>query len=261
MKCDYCGYNLNLEDLFCPHCGKKNEHIARHVADMEHYEKEFEATRDEVISNSKKFNTITARIVVACILIVLIVAGFIAINNSYEIRSRMIERRLQKNKAKYCEVIEKYEADRDYISLYYYMINNKLTYADAFSEYGRVASCVMKYTFIYEEVMGILNGSNMTYTTKEQSCENIASYIIRMASDAERGTYDKDMLFEDGREELMNDCMEDTRDFVQVYFGLSDEDAAEMFQMNKSRLSLLLIDSLDNLESINRRKGSEEDVE
>ena len=37
MKCKYCGYNISLEEEYCPHCGNKNEEAAKHIADMEQY--------------------------------------------------------------------------------------------------------------------------------------------------------------------------------------------------------------------------------
>ena len=35
MKCEHCGYNLQLEDRFCPYCGKPNPFAAQHQREME----------------------------------------------------------------------------------------------------------------------------------------------------------------------------------------------------------------------------------
>lgn len=262
MKCNYCGYNLGIEDLFCPHCGKQNEHTAKHMADMEHYEKEFAATKEEVIKNSRSFNNITARIVVICVLVVIMIGGFVAISNSYEIRAFFWERNVEKNMDTYCAKIDEYERERDYMSLYYYMSNNRLSYSKPFDEYSKVCSCAMKYAFIYEDIMDIVNRSNnMTDLAKEQTCETIAANISRLPQDAQRQSYDKDEYYKTEHQEFMDDCLEDTRDLVQVYFGLSDDDADKLYEMNKSRLSVLLIDSLVNFNSNNEGSDNGEDME
>ena len=46
MKCKYCGNNLNIEDKFCPYCGRPNPFAQKHQEEMERYEKDYSETKN-----------------------------------------------------------------------------------------------------------------------------------------------------------------------------------------------------------------------
>lgn len=45
MKCEFCGGTLSLENEYCPHCGRPNEHARKHIEDMRHYDSVYEETK------------------------------------------------------------------------------------------------------------------------------------------------------------------------------------------------------------------------
>ena len=54
MKCPNCGAPLKMEDKFCTYCGAPNKLAVKHQQDMEHYEREFEKTQEEVLTKTRK---------------------------------------------------------------------------------------------------------------------------------------------------------------------------------------------------------------
>ena len=71
MKCEHCGSNLTLEDKVCPYCGMENKLAGKHISDMDKFAKDYTSVRDEVLSNSRRFNGFTARLTIIAILIAL----------------------------------------------------------------------------------------------------------------------------------------------------------------------------------------------
>ena len=90
MKCKHCGGNLSLEDAFCPHCGQPNEDARQHVADMERYQDNFEDTREDVYTVTRKFSGMTARAVIIAGLTVLFLVIFLMSENWWSIRRSVI---------------------------------------------------------------------------------------------------------------------------------------------------------------------------
>ena len=56
MECKKCGAKLQLEHKFCPYCGEVNQAVAQHVAQMEHYKKDYDKTQRRVLKNSTWFS-------------------------------------------------------------------------------------------------------------------------------------------------------------------------------------------------------------
>lgn len=75
MKCKNCGSNLEIENAYCPYCGRENPFAKKHRDDMKKYASDYNSTKDEVISRSRNVNTKAVKAAV----IALTVAAFIAL--------------------------------------------------------------------------------------------------------------------------------------------------------------------------------------
>ena len=155
MKCDFCGSNMELEQLFCPNCGKKNTHAAKHQQDMQKYKREFNATKAEVIGNSRRFNTRTALITIICVLAALSACFFLTSSYSYEIRQYFIDRKIAADKEEHVKNITEMMSDRDYNGLYHYVRHNRLEYSDSMREYDTVFLCARCYHHLFLETVGL----------------------------------------------------------------------------------------------------------
>ncbi len=247
MKCNYCGYNLEIEDVYCPHCGKKNEHVEKHAADMAKYDSEFKKTKAEVLSNSKRFNSITSRIAILCGMVALVAIMGLMVANKWEIRDWANDRKISKNAATYRQQIDKYEADRDYMRLAKYMQYHRIGYHKDFDEYYDLYEASEKYVSIYENVMRLNNIENEKYYSVSDICHSLGGYIIYLDEIVRVDRYDKENMHSEKHQAYMEDLKKDVQDLVQVYFELSDEEAAGIWTMKEARLSVLLEDRCEEL--------------
>ena len=141
MKCPHCGAPLKMEDKFCTYCGAPNTLAMQHQADMEHYEREFTETQEEVLTKSRKAGHLTGYLVVLIVMIVLnIVAAFFSSNAwNFKYERRRVE--ATKQASIHRAALDKMIEEQDYIALRTYYYNNRLSGVDAFREY----EAVMKY--------------------------------------------------------------------------------------------------------------------
>lgn len=73
MKCESCGGNLTLEDVVCPYCEAVNPHAIEHIRQMKRYQKDYEGTKEQVYDVTKRYVSVSVRIIVIAVLIVLII--------------------------------------------------------------------------------------------------------------------------------------------------------------------------------------------
>lgn len=257
MKCQYCGYNLGIEDELCPHCGKENSQAARHVADMKQFKEDYEETKDTVIKKSRKFNERTSR-VLALTIMLLIVAGLMLGARYYEDFDKRQERNakkhaenIEKNREDMAKTLQEMEEHREYLAMYYYVLNHELSHNDYFDDYTRVFTAVTEYEVIYEDILNIVDGNDLYgQKTKKDWCEDIAIYIEHW------NAYVEGEFWHDSPDSPMHagehgafiaDCKKDLQDMVQVYFELNDEQAEGMWTMSKEKVGEMLYDRCQDL--------------
>ena len=85
MKCPFCGANLSLEDEKCPYCGTPNPEGCRHQENLHHYQAEFEKTKQDVYTTSKRFAHLSVKTTIIAILILLNIAAIILNSRSWDI--------------------------------------------------------------------------------------------------------------------------------------------------------------------------------
>ncbi len=117
MKCPHCGAPLKMEDKFCTYCGAPNTLAMQHQADMEHYEREFTETQEEVLTKSRKAGHLTGYLVVLIVMIVLnIVAAFFSSNAwNFKYERRRVE--ATKQASIHRAALDKMIEEQDYIAL------------------------------------------------------------------------------------------------------------------------------------------------
>lgn len=247
MKCTSCGYNLGIEDNWCPHCGRQNMQAAMHNMDMMRYNREFEETLDEVKSNAKKFNVLAVKITIVAVLVALIAVTIVAIINSYEIKAERLKKSIHKNLAKHERMLDGYIADRDPVGFRIYYDKNRIIYGDRkdVGKYNTVEQIGRNYCRIYEYTVRLQDESQeSSYYTEEQCIEQIQHSISYIKQYDVRTDYNK-QEFDEGRGEYIDYLVKLTEDTLQVYFKLTDEEVVEMWDMNPGRFYMLLEEGLD----------------
>ena len=231
---------MEIEQKYCPNCGKMNTHAVKHQMEMQKFKREFDKTKAEVIGNSKRFNTKTAMITVICVLAALTAICFLAISYSYEIRDYFQDRKISANKQEHIDRIESYMSADDYNGLYYYNRYNKLEYSQSMREYDTVFMCVRCYHSIYNETISLFEKEDNKYYQDQIS--SIASSLVNLNEYCDE-KYMRDVEKTEENIRFINDVKKAAHDFVKAYFGLTDDEATGMFSMTKARLTVLLEDS------------------
>ena len=241
MKCEYCGANLQIEDAYCPNCGRENPHYRQHRADMEAYREDYLSTKDEVLENAARISRRTVRITVIAVLVALCAAAFVACLMSYEIQSARIERDISRNRAAYETRLQDYMQAVDPAGLYKYASSNRLTYSRGLEEYDRVFSISMHYSFFYERLAELIaEDESVRYESVEETCETLAKYAGYIYEDTEKRSYDKDSCFTEDKTAYMNAAVEKMGVLLQAYFGLTEEEVSQIPELSTARLAIML---------------------
>lgn len=247
MKCNSCGYNLNIEDLFCPHCGTKNNQAAKHESDMKHFDAEFENTRQEVISNSKRFNAFTAKLTIIAVLIALIAIGFIVASHSYDIVRWRIARQIDKHEPEYRAELSGYEKDRDFDSIIRYYQTHEIlrAYDSALNDFNTVYQMSNHYTMLEGYIRQLYAGPESSNYTEEYLIEMIAKYVDHIDTSSEYNEYRR-TEFDGEHGDFIQYVRQLTQDTVQVYFKLTDEQADSLYDLSVARRTVMLEEAFEN---------------
>ena len=239
MKCEYCGNNLGIEDAVCPYCGKENKFAKKHTKDMRKYNAAFDSTRAEVLANSRRFNSFTARITVIAVLVALIAATLLGISSHYDIREYREERIVAKHAAEYRVQIDKLMDEDDYMGLYHYMQRNRISYSNVLPDYYMVYNaCHTYYSFM--EYMGYLLDEN-SYIEDSDAIESVAEIVDRLHGYANpTSEYEIKKYYNDRNMEFIRRVETHVNTLVKGYFNLTDEEMENFATLNKAKKQLLL---------------------
>ena len=255
MKCRYCGNNLGLEDELCPNCGKVNDKAQKYVSQIRDYREEYEETKEEVVKKKNRISSRSARIVVIAVMVLcVIVMLFITMNYSdidarWERKEKRIEQEVEKNKNEIDSNLRKMEEQRDYLAMLYYMENYRLRSNADYSEYSRVFTAVIHYGVIHSDIINLVSGFkgySMDPKDTKGWCDDIAIYI----SDWNRyvGNESNDSSMYAGEHAaFVKDIKKDIQDMVQVYFELTNDQATDMWNMERSEIAKMLYDQCADL--------------
>lgn len=254
MKCKYCGTNLVLEDEICPHCGKINEQATAYVEEMKSYRTEYE--KKQTVTGKK--NVIAGRIArIVVIAIMLTVVGVMKryigiysdVGTREDIRTQEISQDVERNKEKIEATLVDIEKRRAYLEMSYYELNYRLN--EEFPEYYRVFTAATEYQSIYSSILNIIDGFDYYgQKTKKDWCESIASALVRW-DDYVEGKFWNDPpdspMHAGEHGAFIADAKKEIQDMVQVYFDLTDEQAAMMWDMTEVELAGILCEKCEDL--------------
>ena len=245
MKCKYCGNNLNIEDKYCPYCGKANPFAKKHQQEMDRFARDYEETKQDVLEESSRFNRKTVRITIIAVLVALIAVAFILVVKADDIRYWQEDRAIETRADEHSANIESLMADRDYTAVYHYMNDNHLTYSRALRKYDAVYDTSFRYNMFYENLMTLqlkkADSEKYRYYTDTELIEDISKNIHSVYEFMTPQEYNKEAY-----EGECMEYMEDLRDEVEIltagYFGLTMEEARSMREMNQARINVFLED-------------------
>lgn len=249
MKCQYCGYNLGLDDEKCPHCGEINTQAASHIATMKDYKEEFDKTTESV-AGKKKISERTARLIVIGVMVAIcmVMLGLIKRYSDFDARekdnNKRIEDTVTKNQAELDEKIKSLEKNREYLELEYNMLEYRLRSNEHYSEYDRVFTAAINYEVIYNDIINIVFGYDYTgEKTNKDWCSDIAIYVSQWDLYVEGefwGDLPDSPRHSGEHGAFIADCKKDIQDLIQVYFGLMDSQAEAMWDMEEEDIAEML---------------------
>ena len=245
MKCPKCGAPLRMEEKFCTYCGAPNTLAAKHQADMDHYEREFAETQQEVLKKSRKAGSLAAMLVVLIIMIVLyIIAGFISAN-AWQIKYDRRKQEAAKHAEEHIAVINRMIEEKDYISIRDYYYDNDMADGETFEAY----SAIVHYAGNLEDLYGTLcnfdaysfwqsdspNSSRITY---------LADDIIELYEDPKNNYY-RDEAVTDDKMAIIEDIRHQAEGLLVAYAGFDKEEVGELKNMSKARIEEKVRESLE----------------
>ncbi len=245
MKCQHCGNNLNIEDNFCPYCGRPNPFAIRHQEAMRRFEKDYELTKKGVLERSTRLHRHTVRITILAVLVALIAAAAILLVKAEDIRWWRIEKQIEAQADRHHEAIGKLMDEGDYLGLYSYFNEKNIRFTEAFREYDTVSESSFQYKQFYTYLM-ILQAKKADpeayrYYDETEILESMANEICRINQCLEPQSYNEaaytpeKMAFVEGVRNRMETMLEG-------YFSLSWEEALETRDMTVARINVLLED-------------------
>lgn len=248
MKCKQCGSNLNIEDKFCPYCGTPNPFAVQHQREMEAFTKEFNDTKDEVIKTTGAKGKRAGRMTVLAVLALLVAIMFILVIRADEIRYWREEKKIDSKKAEYTQEIEQYMANGDYLGLSHYTNEKRLKWSSTFDEYDKVFYGAQYYERTYSYCVQLMQFDYQSYSygSKTELLEYTSENLYRLFENAKEDEYDSKRHYFDGnRRAFIDGSVEQGKLLAKTFFGLSDEEVAELPNMTEARITVLLEDSYE----------------
>ena len=245
MKCKYCGGDVTLNDRYCPHCGRPVEQAERHQSEMRQYEAEFEETKREAmnkIAASGGGTAVGIRLAVITALIAALIWMLFNLN-SYSMHERTERREARKNYDAYVEQIDQYIKDRDYAALSVFSDQHMLNTNGSFRAYREIIYAADAYTSVYK---GILETAYATKETRSMYyAEEMSKNLNRFYEQILNTSYTESAPDPDRTQKVYDEMEEDLVILLKAYIDLSDEEAASLRDLSKSKRTVLIEQALD----------------
>ncbi len=258
MKCEHCGAEISFEDKFCKSCGMPNSFAAKHIADMEQYEKEYEETKEKV---EKRTGGVLRGVIRALAIVIIIILIGVAGNMDeirYDFKKSQKIKETKIHKAEYDKKFKEYLANEQYVEMYHYINNDNLLVYNGglYDEYGMFYQCLSDYENIidytgelYDNVHREKNNTFTSFNYKEtiknnknHVASNIASFFQNKKHyiDRTKTKYcEVPKEYQDIEIAALDTMTEHIIDAAMGIYGITEEDAYSMEDMTSARIEVL----------------------
>lgn len=245
MKCEYCGGNLSIEDIKCPHCDAPNPFYEAHRRDMNRFKRDYEKTRDEVVSSNKRYTRKAAIATIITVLLLLCIVAIIINANMWEINYEREVRFHKKHQADYVKQMAQYEADKDYLAMaaimancYYYVPGSDM------EEYTDVGLAAEKYASILKQIGLCIDGSSF-YTASELA-KNLASRLNELYECRERyeSRLNETSRYKENHLQTIDDIIEETYLLMNVYLGIDYDVLYELPELTAAKRQVVIEEAI-----------------
>lgn len=229
MKCTSCNAPLSIDDERCPYCGTPNPHALGHRKDMQKFTREFIHTRSSVLNTTYRAAEKSVRIIILCFLTILLILSILFSVNSWEVSYGITKLTATANSGRYCDLLDQYEAEGDFLSFASLYDQKSLYSIDAFEEYRYVYQAASNYMNIFDCAVSLLEKEPWENAHKDNLkylCDALEYHDQLLERDlydyySEIGVYDSRHL------ESVDRITEKINGILQLVFSVSEEEMTE----------------------------------
>lgn len=234
MKCQYCGSNLEIDNSFCPYCGKENPIAKKHREDMDAYSKEYADTKKEVIDNSRKFNRKNFKIAVIAATVAFVLAAIVFCvfcdNLSYEHYRNECSKRAVQHKDEIKDCVE----NLDFITLDRIVTEYDLRISpldeDDVAKYSSAVRVADDYRNLFARVLQIIAHENVKsydITSMVNSFINMRNLALGEESDAVI-------------KEFYEKAYKDIKYMFKIHLGIGEDTFSRLDEMTQGEIEVML---------------------
>jgi hypothetical protein len=213
---------------------------------MDRYEADYESVKEEVLTNSRRFNGLAVRITITAVLLAVIAALIAATAKRYDIQDARRDAIIKAHADEYRVELDELVKDRDYTGLYYYCRAKGISYSRFLDDYYIIYCASARYVDLCNHVYYLRQEDS--YLSDEKVLEYVAEITDMIYEYRDpQSEYDKNKYYNDTVYAFVNDLTDDTNTILKGYFGLNDEDISEYEGLSKARKQLKLEEGLSNV--------------
>ena len=258
MKCEFCGGNLSLEDLNCPHCGKENKQARQHIRDMQRYHGEFEKTKKEIYAVGRSYSQITVRAIIIVVLVIALIITAVLYSEAYSIMRKWKNRDAKVHMAEYMEQIDSYIEEEDFLALNSFFSEHPLDFYGINKEYAvyrPVIWTAQYYINIYYQVVDL---ADLDEEYRERRLKYLGDSIEGFYNYSDRAKYDNNNYYSysdnywNYSEEKCGKALDTMEVYVekllQTYCNLTQEEAAGLRELSNAKRMVLIEERMADVE-------------
>ncbi len=232
---------MGLEDKFCTYCGSPNLQAVRHQADMEHFQKEYQRTQQDVMEKTGRLRRYGSWLTILVVLLIAMIAGVILLVSAWDIGYRIREKKTAEAMPAHKAVLDQYLAEGEYGKFLGFYSANDLYTGDT-NEYQAVYYAARGYTDIISTIYAIGDENDFRFRDKyrTESCEYLAQDLIRIWTAEKEMSYWEDEALTEDKLAYLEDIRDRTAQIAKTYFGLTDEEIARIPELSEAKLGEMI---------------------